>query len=71
MSDQERKAIVERIWGAAKKMDTVQRAYITGYAEGALMTTALMKEKGETDGRDTEEDREDRAELSGAGLNTV
>lgn len=68
MSDQERKAIVERIWGAAKKMDTVQRAYIAGYAEGALMTTALMKEKGETDGRDTEEDR---AELSGAGLNTL
>lgn len=68
MSEQERKATVEKIWGAAKKMDTVQRAYITGYAEGALMTTALMKEKGETDGRDTEEDR---GELSGAGLNTV
>lgn len=68
MSDQERKAMVERIWGAAKKMNSVQRAYITGYAEGTLMTTALMQEKEEKDGRDAEEDR---AELSGAGLDTV
>lgn len=68
MSDQERKAMVERIWGATKKMNSVQRAYITGYAEGTLMTTALLQEKEEKDGRDAEEDR---AELSGAGLDTV
>ena len=68
VSDQERKEMVQKIWASAKKMNSVQRAYITGYAEGTLMTTALMQEKEEKDGRNAEEDR---AELSGAGLDTV
>lgn len=69
MSDQERKEMVRRIWEDTKKMKSVQRAYVTGLAEGIFMTTALQgKEKGEKDGRDAEEDR---AELSGAGLDTV
>lgn len=66
MSDQERKEMVRRIWEATKKMKSVQRAYVAGFAEGTFMTTALQEK--EKDGRDAEEDR---AELSGAGLDTV
>lgn len=69
MSDQERKEMVRRIWEDTKKMKSIQRAYVAGFAEGTFMTTALQeKEKEEKDGRDTEENR---AELSGAGLDTV
>lgn len=69
MNDQERKAMVRKIWEDTRKMKTVQRAYVAGFVEGTFMTTALHeKEKGEKDGRDPEEDR---AELSGAGLDTV
>ena len=66
MSDQERKEMVRRIWEATKKMKSVQRAYVAGFAEGTFMTTTLQEK--EKDGRDTEEDR---TELSGAGLDTV
>ena len=69
MNDQERKAMVRKIWEDTRKMKSVPRAYVAGLAEGIFMTTALQeKEKEEKDGRDAEEDR---AELSGAGLDTV